>query len=274
MPNFFGDASGQSEVLYGLVTTATVMTIIEIMAAFQLVFPETKRAIDKGIASIPEKRPRFELARLGLLEARQVIATARSREEQSYKNTINRHSYFFAGGLIVLLVLLTFALRKNYLMHQAQNGTSRISNPVKAAGLTVVSLLPFQVLFYFMSKNFWLFQDPFPMFAPIVYESCSGVTPESLELAKAKVAFLAAKDAAKADALTDLDRLVGTQARRILLEGKDLKGALANVVSEITNAAISELDATKVDVRDLVADLRPRPQLQSGGPTMASLRIR
>ena len=81
----FGTKEGRSEVLYTLVGTATIMTIIEIAAAYLLVFPETAMAIDLGLKSLPKTATTYNIERIGLIEARQIIATARAREKQPHR---------------------------------------------------------------------------------------------------------------------------------------------------------------------------------------------
>ena len=189
----FGEQKGRAEVYYTLIATATIMTILEVVAAYVLFFPETRAAIDKGMKKIPKSDEGLRTEQLGLQEVRQIIKTARERERLNCKVVINAHSYAFAFALIAALTGLTLVARAHYLQMNLRVG-SAVSPPLRASLLTVACLVPFQALFYYMSKYKWEYRNPFPMLAPIVLRSCAGVTPDTILLAKAELGIALTDD--------------------------------------------------------------------------------
>lgn len=269
----FGTKEGRSEVLYTLVGTATIMTIIEIAAAYLLVFPETAMAIDLGLKSLPKTATTYNIERIGLIEARQIIATARAREKQSCTGVVNKHSYVFAGSLVTMLIMLTFALRSNYYARLQQPIRGYMSPPLQAALLTVVCLVPFQGLFYYISKYLFLYADPFPMLAPVVLGACTGVTPESVQMAKSRVTTAVRDDYVS---VQNVEKEVVKKSREALLELQDSEIAQRQDVQALKAAAAEALGgeaaaAVQEDVRELAGALPLRKNVLAGGPTIASL---
>lgn len=230
----FGDALGKAEVFYSLFTTATIMTILEVVAAYVLFFPETRQAIERQVARIPgSPEDLLKTQELALAEGREVIATARAREAELCTGIINMHSYLFATVLIFVLVIVSLLLRRNYMRERAAAGKppdGYVSSPLLASLLTVSCLVPFQGLFYYISMYEWSYHDPFPILAPIVMKNCAGVTPRTLAESKGRVARAVEQDYASlareeesASQQTTEAADAAARARREILNEPDLK---------------------------------------------------
>lgn len=237
-----GDQQGRAEVYYTLIATATIMTVLEVVAAYVLFFPETRAAIEKGMKKIPKSSGAMRTEQLGLGELRQIIKTARERERLNCKLVLNAHSYAFAFALIVALTGLTLAVRAHYLS-VAVPVPSGVSPPLHASFLTVACLVPFQALFFYMSKYKWEYQNPFPMLAPIVLRSCAGVTPDTVLHAKAELGI----------ALTD-------DYRDLLPSAKVLESRLAQEVQRVAKKPPPPRPASELSLLDTFQGIPPPNQ--------------
>ena len=154
-------------VAYGLAITATLMTVLEVVMAFAIVFPTTRRSVDDAISRGFRRRTvDSEPERLALIETRALLNAAKRREAKRLRQ-VNRHAVAFGATLIGALVVITLILR-----YAAGPGSGEGLSPLATAALTVAPLLAFQILFYFMSTTAWRYQDPRGFFLPILLKAC------------------------------------------------------------------------------------------------------
>lgn len=151
------------ETIFGLVFTALIMTIFEIVFAYIVVFP----GIDKSVENTMNKIE-GESSNLPQKELKAVIQAISNREDKTI-STVNAHSKIFAGSLV--FVLLSLTLYFGYIMKKEK---SNVFIPVLQSMITICILISFQYNFYLMGKKYG-FQDPKDLIPHIVDDLCKDV---------------------------------------------------------------------------------------------------
>ena len=171
----FGEQKGRTEVYYTLIATATIMTILEVVAAYVLFFPETRGHRQGDEEDSEERRgPADRAARSAGGPAdhqngsRAGAPQLQGRDQRPLVRLRLRADRRADGA---------HAGRARALPANEPEGGVRRLPPLRASLLTVACLVPFQALFYYMSKYKWEYRNPFPMLAPIVLRSCAGSPP-------------------------------------------------------------------------------------------------
>ena len=163
--NFF-KKNEMRQTLYGLVITALVMTIFEIIFAYKIVFPGIRNSLintlyDKFVKE-GEIDENSETSLFGELKA--LAYTVDARENLKLEK-INLHSKIFAGTLIFVLLALVISYNRSL-------PSSMRTEPQIYSLITICFLIFFQYSFYIFSTTKYKFTHITTLLPQIVRSAC------------------------------------------------------------------------------------------------------